>query len=326
MRARTPSRAVLLSLSAAAIILCTWVFFLGFRDQPLDRTVSNVALSKTGKWFAAGTSQGLITVWAKGRDTTPRRVSFPYGPLNDIQFSPDERLLVIASSDLGIYAPEESVPPRLLRSDKRNYGTVRFSSDGQTLLVITAKGTIETLDLQSGITRLTLCCSTIYGDVGFSPDGQTIVNAGHWPRIWDAHSGKLLGWLTKKREFHTFRPIAFDTAHDLVLMGSQDGRVYAWSLTTRQIFAMSHPHSEYVDTIAILAKGWIAYAGFDKVVRLWNPYTGQEHSLAMAHPTSNLIVGPEGNSVIFGTAQGEVEFWDVEAEGKRLRAIAIPER
>jgi WD40 repeat protein len=242
--------------------------------------------------------------------------------LNDLQFSPDERLLAMAGKDLGLYSLEESAAPRLLRSDDRNYGTVRFSQDGQTVLVVTGKGTIEVLDTNSGATQLDICCSTVYGEAAFTPDGQSIASAGHWPGLWDARSGQLIARLTKNREFHTFRPIAFDNTHGAVLMGSQDGRVYSWDLTTRQLLAVSPPHAEYVDTIGVSSTGLVAYAGFGKIMRIWNPRTGQERPVIAARPTSNLIVGPDGASIIFGTAEGGIEFWDAQ-QGRRLRAMSL---
>ena len=319
----TPRRTVLIALSLSAISLCAWIVFIGSRSRPIGRRVSNVALSRTGKWLAAGTSQGKITVWDQGRGTAPRQIDFRRGSLNDLQFSPDEHLLAIAGRDLGIYAPEQPAGPRLLRSDEENYGTVRFSRDGQTILVITGRGLIETIDTRSGATRVQVCCSTIGGEVAFTPDGQAFANAGHWPRVWEARSGHLIARLTKDRQFYTLGPIAFDSSRGTILMGSQDGRVYAWDLATRQLAAMSGAQPDYVDTLAVSPSGWVIYAGFGKTLRLWNPQTGQEYSFPAARPTSNLILGPDGTLIIFGTADGEIEFWDT-GTGQRLRVMRVP--
>ena len=222
-----------------------------------------------------------------------------------------------------MYAPAESAAPRLLRSDRRNYGSVRFSRDGQNLLVITGTGVIETIDAHSGALRLKVCCSTIYGEAAFTPNGQAIANAGHWPSLWDARSGQLVGRLTTNREFATFRPIAFDASRDTILMGSQDGRVYAWDLKNRQLVAVSPPQPEYVDTLAVSTNGRVIFAGFGKNVVLWNPDTGQRRFLRAARPTSNMVLGPDGTSIIFGTADGTIESWDIRTE-QRIREMKIP--
>jgi len=272
----------------------------------MDRRISNVALSPTGAWFAASTAQGPVRISNGQPGTAGGFIPLRRGPLNDLQFSPDERLLAVAGKDLGLYPLTQPAAPRRLRSDGRNYGTVRFSRDGETVLAVAGAGTIELLDARSGATRLTICCSTVYGEVAFTPDERSIVNAGHWPGLWDSRSGQLIARLTKDRQFHAFGPIAFDPPPGTVLMGSQDGRVYCWDLTTRQLIAMSPAHAEYVNTIAISSTGLVAYAGFGGPIRLWNPRTGEERSLTAARPTSNLVLGPDGASIVFGTADGEL--------------------
>lgn len=106
-------------------------------------------------------------------------------------------------------------------------------------------------------------------------------------------------------------------------MGSQDGRVYAWDLTTRQLVAMSAPQSDYVDTLAVSTTGWVVYAGFGKTLRMWNPQTGQERSFPGARPTSNLLLGPDDIAIIFGTADGGIEYWDAST-GQRLSTMKVP--
>lgn len=280
-------------------------------------------MSTSARWLAAGTAQGKITIWDQARPDAPQQVTFPHGSLNDLHFSPDERVLAVAAEDLEIYDLTKSTAPRLLRSDREHYGIVRFSQDGQTLLVITAASVIETIDTQSGSLRLKICCDSYYGEVVFSPDGQTLANAGHWPRLWDARSGRLIAALAANREIATLRPIAFDTSRGTILMGSQDGCVYAWDLKTKRRIAVSPPQPAYVDTIAVLTNGWIAFAGFGRDVQLWNPDTGQRGSLPVAaRPTSNLVPAPDGTSIIFGTADGTIEYWNVRSL-QRLRSMRI---
>jgi len=314
---------VVAAVSLCVVFLCTWIVFIESRNPPVDRKVSNVALSRSGRWLAAGTAQGNITVWDRMSTDAPKQIAFPHGSLNDLHFSPDEHVLAIASRDLGIYAPAEPAAPRLLRSDHANYGSARFSRDSQNLLVITGTGAIVTIDAHSGAVRLNVCCSTVYGEAVFTPDGQGIANAGHWPALWDAASGRLVARLTPVREFHAFRPIAFDTIRGAILMGSQDGRVYAWDAETRQRIAVSPPQPAYVDTLAVSTDGWVVFAGFGKEVQLWNPGTGKRRSLAAARPTSNLVLGPDGTSIVFGTADGTIESWNVTTE-QRLRSVTIP--
>jgi WD40 repeat protein len=125
---------VVATVSLCAVFFCAWFVFNGSKNLPVGRRVSNVALSSSGRWLAAGTTQGKIAVWDQVHPDAAEQITFPYGSLNDLHFSPDEHVLAIASKDLGIFAPADSAAPRLLRSDHANYGTTRFSLDGQNLL------------------------------------------------------------------------------------------------------------------------------------------------------------------------------------------------
>ncbi|HET9177345.1 MAG TPA: hypothetical protein VFQ24_03220 [Terriglobia bacterium] len=319
----TSRTAAVIALSISVIASGVWAILVSSRKTPADRKISNVAVSSTGNLLAAGTAQGKITVWDQTTGGAPHQFSFPYGPLNDLRFSPDGHLLAIASRNLGVYTPAEPAAPRLLRSDNENYGSVRFSKDGQSLLVVNGTSIMETIDAHSGAARLKVCCSSIYGDATFTPDGEAFVNAGHWPGLWDAHSGKLLGRFTTNREIETFRPIAFDDRRGVVMMGSQDGRVYVWDVASRKLLAISPPQSAYVDTLIVSKNGWVIFAGFGRSVEMWNPDTGQHGTLTPARPTSNLVPGPDGDSIIFGTVNGEVEFWDLRTE-QRVRSINVP--
>jgi WD40 repeat protein len=68
----TPRGTVLTALALSAISLYVWPVFIGSRNRPIERRISNVALSRTGKWLAAGTSQGKIMVWDQASGAAAR--------------------------------------------------------------------------------------------------------------------------------------------------------------------------------------------------------------------------------------------------------------
>lgn len=298
--------AVAFGLSVAGVLL--WL--TAGRHHEADHRIVSIAVSSSGRLIAAGTRIGSITLLDSDKPGQPQRINVSSGELNDLQFSPDERFLAIANLGLTVHSVHDLSLSRNLRSDDRNYGTVRFSSDGRRLLTVTGSAAIEVLDVDSGKTRLTVCCSTIYGEAAFRPEGSMIVSAGHWPALWDAQSGELVRRLTGDREFQTFRPIVFDLPRGWILMGSQDGRVYAWDVRTGEHTATSRGQAGYVDTIAVLQDSpWIAYSSLGAPLRLWNPDNGTERPLGPTPATSNLVAIPP-RSILFGTEAGFVELWD----------------
>jgi WD40 repeat protein len=311
------SRPVIFAAVFGATLVSIGLWLGAEPNREPDRRIVSVAVSFSGRWIAAGTRAGSITVLDRERPGTLRRIQADSSEPNDLQFSPDERLLAIANRGLSVLSVEIQSQPRILRSDGRNYGTARFSTDGRRLLTITGSATVEVLDTNSGALQLKICCSTIYGETTFTPDSMVIVTAGHWPAFWDVRSGKLARRLTGDREFQTFRPIAFDPMRGWVLMGSQDGRVYCWDMRTGQRTATSQGHSGYVDSIIVEDSPWIAYSTFGGAVRLWNP-DSQSDRLLGPTATSNLVVGTQPHSLFFGTETGFVELWDT-AEQKIIQ-------
>jgi WD40 repeat protein len=217
---------------------------------------------------------------------------------------------------LGVDPAEASF---VLRGDRQNYGTVRFNKAGTELLTITGRPEIHVIDLKSRASIATICCSSIYGEVAFGPNDDSIFNAGHWPGAWDKH-GHLLRRLTSDRQEPTFGPIAIDGELQTAFMGSQDGRVYAWSLQNYVLLRRSDPSEEYVNTIAILKSiQKVAYCGFGKTLHLWDLENGKVSKLGGLRPSSNLTALADGRSVLFGTASGTIEIWDLSDTPRRVK-------
>ncbi len=92
-------------ITAAGIFLLSLVcIFTVTRAPKPDRTIACVAVSRTGRWIAAGTHAGAITICDQSRLDSCRTVRAGDGVLNDLQFSPDERLLAIADENLRLLA------------------------------------------------------------------------------------------------------------------------------------------------------------------------------------------------------------------------------
>jgi len=159
-------KAPFVAVSLCVLFLCAWIIFIGLSNPATDRRIANVALSSSDRWLAGGTVPGRITLLDQTLRDAPKQIAFPHGVLNDLQFSPDEHVLAIASEDLGMSTPTESAAPRLLRSDHENYGSARFRRDGESLLVITGASRIETTDVNTEGLRIGTTSMRLISSVG----------------------------------------------------------------------------------------------------------------------------------------------------------------
>jgi len=300
-------------------ILCVLVVLSPHREA--SRRLTVLALSSTGKWIAGGTPDGNIRIWDLQAATLPSQAVESTGNLNDLRFSKNDEYLAVANKNITLLPWSSSGEPHIVRADQANYGSVRFSLDGRSLLTINGKGAVMIIDLTTGATQPGYCCTSIWGEVEFSPDGTQVLWAGHWPGVWDLRSGMLAGRLTEAREFMTFGPIAIDATGKRIFMGSQDGRVYEWNLGTHNLLRKSLPQSGYVHTITVLGRsGWVAYAAEGGAVHLWHPETGATRIVASARTTSNLVFDESRNRTALATEPRKVEFWDL-IEGRLLSTL-----
>jgi WD40 repeat protein len=307
---------------AFAVLLVGVLSVLLVRLPPKKKNLSIkvLALASTGNWAAGGTADGTIRIWnLKDGRATNTALGFT-GELNDLRFSAADKYLAVANRNITLVSLQTPDEQRVVRDDQANYGTVRFSANGRSILTVNGKGAVLTIDLTPGTILPGHCCTSIWGEVDFTPEGSRVVWAGHWPGLWDLRSGTLVGRFTESRQFMTFGPITWGVG-GTVFMGSQDGRVYQWDAEARKLLRTSPPQFGYVHSIAVLGNsGWIAYAAENGPVHLWHPETGASRIATAARTTSNLVFDESRSRTALGTASGTVEFWDL-VEGRILNTL-----
>lgn len=310
------------TFAAAGVLLFGALSALLVRLPPRKSSLSIrvLALASTGNWVAGGTADGAISIWNLKDGRAIKNALGLAGRLNDLRFDAAGKYLAVANRNITLVLLQTLDVQRQIRDDDANYGTVRFSADGRSILTVNGKGAVFTIDHTAGTILPGYCCTSIWGEVDFTPDGTRVIWAGHWPGLWDLRSGTLIGRLTERRQVMTLGPIAWG-AGGTVFMGSQDGRVYQWDVEARKLLRTSPPQPGYVRSIAVLGNsGWIAYAAENGPVHLWHPETGASRAAIAARTTSNLVFDESRSRTALGTASGTVEFWDLVG-GRVLKTL-----
>lgn len=297
----------------AAVAAGGGYWFWSKPPEPMgERRVAQVAISPSGKWYAAGSVSGRYAVWPQANPDSAQHFRVPNGTPRALAFSPDEKYLVIAhSSGLTVQTVQEMRVPRSLRSGV-GFRSVTFPPRGRRALAVTNEGLAEWWDPESGEGAAHECCTAPEGVLAYIRDGDLIAASGAEPALWDAHSREHVGRLAGDGAPAGFGPVAFDTIRGWILMGSRDGRVYAWDAESKSLRAKSPEPAGSVESVAVLKDSpWIAFAKTSAPLHLWNPDTGEMRSLE-ALPYSNVVAGPQAGSVLFGNYAGSVELWNVE--------------
>ncbi len=151
------------------------------------------------------------------------------GRVNEVAYSPDGRLLAVASS-LGIYLYDaEGLEEVRFIETAAWVNSIAFSPDGEMLASGARDGTVNLWRVADGSLLRTLAGHTDWVlSVAFSPDGKTLVSgaADGTVNLWRVADGSLLRTL----EGHTggVDSVAFSSDGETLASGSRDGTVRLW--------------------------------------------------------------------------------------------------
>jgi dipeptidyl aminopeptidase/acylaminoacyl peptidase len=225
---------------------------------------------------------------------------------NGIVFSPDGRLLCISDYPKQIRVVEVA-GGKPLWTGRSSYAEA-FSPDGATLLVAAPTGSyLTTLDTTTGGKRATVRLNTNIPDglgvmytLAFSPDGR---------RLAVAQDGGTLMLCDGQTCLETKR------------LAEGDPKAEIKELTGGKL-------ADRVRALAFSPDGkWLASAGTDTAVYLWETGTGQEGLRLAGHDAevSRLAFSPDGKTVFSHGQDGQGYLWDLKPKPAPGRRAALSE-
>ncbi len=294
-----------------------------------------LAYSPDGKLLVSGGDDKIVRFWDPDTGKEVQRLPAAEHAVQSVAFSPDGKVLAVASGELGakfggrvvLWEVRTAKVVRQLGKSSRIYGLVAFSPDGKTVAAAGGNsglpGALQLWDAGTG--------EELFGgrghlgpvdSVAFSADGRRVVTGG-WNEnihVWDAGSGKEL------QQFPGYRPwLSTDGKSLLTVTGRLDVTVYLWdvpSVKPRRQFRLGQ--GDHV--IAISPDGnTLASGSRENEIRLWDVSQGKEQRrLAGQQQLLNGLFSPDSRILACtGIDQGGVQtwLWDV-ATGKVLSKIA----
>jgi WD40 repeat protein/transcriptional regulator with XRE-family HTH domain len=254
--------------------------------EALDATRA-VAISRDGRYWAAGSWRGKVWVWQQGG-----------------------KILHLA-----------------WQAHTSTVSTLAFSPDGRTLATGSWDGAIKLWDVESGDLLWTSWRTNNIQTLAFAPDGHMLASGGNDAivQLWDAHRGTHCQTLTGQSE--AVYALAWSPDGGLLASGGLDGGIRLWELRGAQpgtSVRMFTGHTDWVFALAFAPDGRTPASGsFDRTVKLWD--VGEEGSLRVRETLAGhtnkvraIAWSPDGRTLASCGFDQTIWLWDVERSSYRM--------
>lgn len=209
-----------------------------------EETVLSIALSADCRLVGTGTgtfgsrfstvpSSGTASVWDVQTGSCLRTLPGHEGPVRDLAFSPDGRMLATASKRLSrLWDVQTGTCLHTLAGHEHDVSDITFSPDGRTL----ASCSHESVRLWNVQTGECLCSldghDKLILSVAFSLDGRTLASGGSdgTIRLWDIEARQIVRVLTGKHLEPSI--LVFSGDGNTLISESSDKTVRMWDVQT----------------------------------------------------------------------------------------------
>ena len=310
-----------------------WHYLSTLADESLstlregEGRVSAVAFGPRGERLAAGSTDGLVTVWDVATGRTLARLIGHEDAIYAVAFAPQAALLASSSADMTvrIWDAVQGTELRALHGHDGVVTSLAFGPDGTTLASGSSDMTVRIWDMATGTVTGTLVEPNGAIDcLAWSPDGSILATGSGDDSItlWDPTSGRKLRTLSGHGDFIT--SLAFSPDGLRLASGSADTTSRIW-IVSNGVLEFTLASEQYVSSVAFSTDGALLASGAeDNTIRLWDTASGEEVSRLRGHegPVSCVAFSPDGLRLASGSEDETVKLWDAMVRDELLSTTA----
>jgi WD40 repeat protein len=287
-----------------------------------------VAVSSTGKFWAAGSWRGEVRIWSEGG----QRLHLVWQAHTDnvftLAFSPDERTLATGSWDSTVKLWDVQSGTLLWVGRHTNLvQSVAFAPDGHTLASGGNDTVVQLWDLPSGkpVQTLTSQGNVIYSLV-WSPDGHMLACGGFdgCIRLWLLQRGQPAACVkTLVGHSNWVHSLAFAPDGTQLASGSWDNTVKLWDVASGRVLQTLTGHTQRIYSVAWSPDGrTLASASFDKTIWLWDVAQKRYRAALHGHTAAvySLAFTTDSSRLLSSSEDSTIRVWDVDS-GECVRIL-----
>lgn len=306
-----------------------------------------LAFSPNGKVLAAGSEDGIISLWDIGtrqRLFPPLTVSNRAGGIGELksvvpftwfEFDPHGKILIARTGDTALQFWDVATGlPSALKSPPAKVKRGVLHPDGKTFAGITGRGVLELWNLDTGerikqrLVKRDIVVS-VFSELAFSPDGNILaVGSGRNITLWEVtHSQGLVRANGEPLQAHSgeVSAMAFSSNSELLASAGADGALIIWRIRGEIAIKREFP-AERPSSIAYAPDGQTLAVVDDAGVTLFetSSYTPVGPPITVdGVDIVSVAFSPDGQTLALGCSSETVHLWDVTSRsviGPRMQA------
>ncbi len=251
------------------------------------------------------------------------------GSMDNMQYSPDGKLLAVASSiGVWLYDTETYQELALLTGHTRLVSSVCFSTDGRILASGSWDDTVKLWDVATGTLQRTLNSFGSVTGVHFSPDGRTLAVESSSEDSWgiallDVRTGTPRTWLDGDVLSMDFSPDGQTLVSSYV-----DDKVRLWDVATGTLLRTFKGRTDtkyrvHANSVRFSADGETLVSAASQTETRWEmnkSYLIRQWDVETGEPFKEIIVGTDtvssvcwsadGQTLARGNLDGTIRLWD----------------
>jgi len=294
-----------------------------------EKTVSALAISRDGQWFATADSDGGLRVLeaASGKE---RFTVIHDSIVNAAVFSPDGQRLATASIYGNVKISVVNSGKELFtlegQGNKIAVPVLAFSSNAKWLAVAKQDETVTVLDVDTGTEafRKSVPGQSVVTTLTFNANGNRLVatlSLGPEQNItvWEVPSGK-----SSSLRGHYDVDVISPDGKLLASAGPDDSSVHVWDITSPENIKPWRTlvgHARRVLDVAFSPDSSRIASADAEGTRIWNVFSGRE--LLFLKASGKVAFSPDGTTVAIGSQDGTVSVWNLGFHGAKVLKVVF---
>lgn len=263
-----------------------------------DGCNTRIAWSPNSRYLATGSKNAGISLWDARKGKRIRSLDMPEDRPDQLQFSPDDRFLMVSNDGaIAVFDITSGKKQLELKSGLFDYYSPKFSPDSRRIAVPEENHTTALYDIYTGKRAQVLS-----GYLNHARDDGLRFKYTHWV------DAGILRYVSSKTGF------ALHPNGKWLARGNIDSTVVLMDISTGNILRRFDGHRKVVSAYAFSPDGkLLATAGGDRDIRLWDVESGKEIRTITGHRNLlfDLEFSSDGKMLLSSSWDATVQLWEV---------------